>query len=830
MKYTRSPLVRQAVHYRDSTQTGGGVPPAAPVGRLPLTPNQTLPTGQNAPAAPVEAPETIARFELSRGLPVGYLSGAPWRVIEVTHGGRPALRWPTAPGMRDKLKFLDGAEPRYALAGPGHSGAHLYGLPLALEVLADPSAALYVVNGESSVWQANHAGLAAICLGTGEGGGASLAPELAAALATIGRPVAVRVVYDADDTGRDSGPKIAAALVAAGMDAAALDLATWSGWGSSGPPPRSDVEDLVRLALVAGDSPAAVLADIATLPPPASALAATTRTVANREPDHRPGQQRHEWGAAALQGMVAEVAAATHGQRATTINTKSFRLGQLLVSPWAGLAEDDAIAAMMDASEACGYVAEHGRSQAIAIIRGGIRKGKQAGPRPEPAHAPDWKPGPTTEELDAIRHRAEVVAGHAFDDAKAAGSGTKQAESIARISAMLARLCVERGRPSVTASCRVVARDAGVDKGTVSRAMDRMRRIGWQIQVGGMDDDGGLTATAWTLPERPSTGKNDAMQRCVAGYEGRLTGNVEGILKDARCIAPFFPAGLLTRGMQRALKDSALASIGASGRRLVLVLAEHGELSIAQVAALTGLSPDTARKALGKMEARELVMSRAIPTKRRNSRAYLLTGATLSILQGIAPEDAPDAIAETLEAGGNVVARAQERIEADRARMDRAGKVAAVRGMSRRAALRLDRAKRPTVPGASVGRQPADQVRRRNDAPADSLPAHCHVTGESPCPAPASIAASVADTGAGLAARLEASEPPAPAPVLRWLDDAPPLPGLGQPLLIIGVDDPRPSWQQFEDECAIERDRQDAGRIPLPFVSSEPRASSMAAD
>ncbi len=139
-------------------------------------------------------------------------------------------------------------------------------------------------------------------------------------------------------------------------------------------------------------------------------------------------------------------------------------------------------------------------------------------------------------------------------------------------------------------------------------------------------------------------------------------------------------------------------------------------------------------------------------------------------------------------------------------------------------------AKPATVPGARVGRQPADKVRRRNDAPADLPPAHCNVTGESPCPAPASIAASVADTGAGLAARLEASEPPAPARALRWLDDAPPLPGLGQPLLIIGVDDPRPSWQQFEDECAIERDRQDVGRTPLPFVSSEPRASSMAAD
>lgn len=169
---------------------------------------------------------------------------------------------------------------------------------------------------------------------------------------------------------------------------------------------------------------------------------------------------------------------------------------------------------------------------------------------------------------------------------------------------------------------------------------------------------------------------------------------------------------------------------------------------------------------------------------------------------------------------------------------DRAGAIVAELDGTHRRALEASAAARASrmlatpapPPGARATWVPADKARRRSDAAPDLPPAHRHVTGESPCPAPASIVANLDDTGAALAVRLEASQPPAPAPVLRWLDDAPPLPGLGQPLLIIGVDDPRPSWQQFEDECAIERDRQDAGRTPLPFVSSEPRATSMAAD
>jgi hypothetical protein len=131
-------------------------------------------------------------------------------------------------------------------------------------------------------------------------------------------------------------------------------------------------------------------------------------------------------------------------------------------------------------------------------------------------------------------------------------------------------------------------------------------------------------------------------------------------------------------------------------------------------------------------------------------------------------------------------------------------------------------------PGARVGRQPAEPARRRDNAAPDLPPAHRQLTGESPCPAPASIAASVADTGAGLSAQLNASQPPAPA--LRWLDDAPPLAGMGEPMMRIGVDDPRPSWQRFMDECELEDERRERGRAPLPLPVAEPRRESLAAD
>lgn len=271
----------------DAFRTASG--PAAPraaasTGRSGADANKGQGQGQRTPAAAVAAPTAayagLADFERRRGLPAGYLAAA-WNVTEGMHKGRPVLFWPTAPGMPRRWKAIDerkgygwefGAKAA-AARGLRGGGPFLYGLPAALAVLAaDPSAPLYLVNGEPSLWAAAFAGIAAVCLAVGEGSagaGAKLAPDLAAALEAIGRPVALRVAYDADGAGRAGGPKLAAALAAAGMNAAALDLAAWQGWQTHAMPDGADVGDMFQAA--SADGLAAALANLPTLPgePPA---------------------------------------------------------------------------------------------------------------------------------------------------------------------------------------------------------------------------------------------------------------------------------------------------------------------------------------------------------------------------------------------------------------------------------------------------------------------------------------------------------------------------------------------------------------------------------
>lgn len=243
---------------------------------------------QDAPAAAVAAPAAtyagLADFEDRRDLPAGYLASPPWNVAEGRHAGRPALLWPTLPGMPSRVKFLDGRGPtghgsKYTWKGKG-GRVHIYGLPLALERLtADSAAPLYVVNGEPSTWAAAAAGLAVVCFAGGEGT-TKPAPELAEALATVGRPVAVRVAYDADTAGQAGGPKVAAALKDLGLDVAALDLAAWPGWqDAGGMPDGADVGDLAQAA-----RPAELAAALAALPRvEAEGAAAEGKDAAERE-------------------------------------------------------------------------------------------------------------------------------------------------------------------------------------------------------------------------------------------------------------------------------------------------------------------------------------------------------------------------------------------------------------------------------------------------------------------------------------------------------------------------------------------------------------------
>lgn len=186
---------------------------------------------------------TFAAWCESRKLDAEYLRNL-YGIEDVRHKRRPAIRFETKRGYR--IRFLDGKKPKATWETTG--GQTLYNLGEAL-LLSDER--LYLVNGEPSVWACQQEGVPAFCLCTGE-----MAPsaEACAALAGVAGARAVYVVYDRDDAGRNAAREAVAALQAAGLTAAALELPETL-------PDGGDVDDLHRLV---GDGLGAALA---ALPP-----------------------------------------------------------------------------------------------------------------------------------------------------------------------------------------------------------------------------------------------------------------------------------------------------------------------------------------------------------------------------------------------------------------------------------------------------------------------------------------------------------------------------------------------------------------------------------
>jgi hypothetical protein len=137
-------------------------------------------------------------------------------VKEAVHNGRACITYPTALGV-DRLKFLDGAKPKYLWAESGKGKAHLYGKGAARE---HGGPVLFLVNGEPSVWACDQEGVAAVCLcGEGVTPNESLIQELKASGFTR-----FKVVYDLDQAGRRGALATVMALKDAGLDAVALEL------------------------------------------------------------------------------------------------------------------------------------------------------------------------------------------------------------------------------------------------------------------------------------------------------------------------------------------------------------------------------------------------------------------------------------------------------------------------------------------------------------------------------------------------------------------------------------------------------------------------------
>jgi putative DNA primase/helicase len=183
-----------------------------------------------AAPAPAPVPATLEAFARQRHLDPERLRSL-WRVAEVRHAGRPALRFPTRLEV-DRLKYLDGKKPKATWAGTG-GRAHCYGLSEAQRIGGE---VLYLVNGEPSVWAATQAGVPAVCFCIGED--TAPAADVLAELAGSGfRRFAV--VYDRDDAGRRGARRVLEALRGAELEAVALELPADLG-------EHGDADDLAR--------------------------------------------------------------------------------------------------------------------------------------------------------------------------------------------------------------------------------------------------------------------------------------------------------------------------------------------------------------------------------------------------------------------------------------------------------------------------------------------------------------------------------------------------------------------------------------------------------
>jgi KaiC/GvpD/RAD55 family RecA-like ATPase len=221
--------------------------------RSPQTARQEA-SGATKAEPPVQSPspQSLAEFCKQRRLDPERLASR-WQVRETAFMGRPCLRYPTALAI-DRLKFLDGAKPKYRWTGRG-GHAHLYGLRAARQ---HGGPVLFLANGEPSVWACDQARVPAVCL-CGEK--VTFTLDMIEALGTSGFE-RFKIVYDRDAAGRDGARKAVKVLRDAGLEAQALELPPDLGTGG-------DVDDLHRR--VGDDGLLAALEGLPPLPEPVGA-------------------------------------------------------------------------------------------------------------------------------------------------------------------------------------------------------------------------------------------------------------------------------------------------------------------------------------------------------------------------------------------------------------------------------------------------------------------------------------------------------------------------------------------------------------------------------
>lgn len=181
------------------------------------------PTGQAAPAAATKTGYTgLADYARRHNAPAAAFTAAGW--VEIIKAGRAALRFPTANGSR--WRYLDGEKPFFT-SERGYSPCW-YGLQRAAKMATDTGQPLVLCNGEPSVITAQHWGLAATCITSGEKG--NIPDNLLSELQTAYPAGLIIMAYDSDNTGRKAATGQAVQLAGAGYTVKAVDLGGHTGF------------------------------------------------------------------------------------------------------------------------------------------------------------------------------------------------------------------------------------------------------------------------------------------------------------------------------------------------------------------------------------------------------------------------------------------------------------------------------------------------------------------------------------------------------------------------------------------------------------------------
>ena len=101
---------------------------------------------------------------------------------------------------------------------------------------------------------------------------------------------------------------------------------------------------------------------------------------ARRASEAADGSRGQAYAATALNGVVAELAAAPNGKRNETLNAVAFRMGKLTARGW--IDEQTVTDALLGACDANKYLREHGHRATMKTIESGIEAGKKE-PHPD---------------------------------------------------------------------------------------------------------------------------------------------------------------------------------------------------------------------------------------------------------------------------------------------------------------------------------------------------------------------------------------------------------------------------------------------------------------